>query len=61
MFAIILLKLRLQQILSDIPHDLPALVAYAILVLFVLGIWLGSRSRPGQAGPVADERVEPYS
>lgn len=61
MIASILLKLTLQEILSDIPHDLPALVAYLVLTLFVVGIWLGSRSRPVETGPQSDEGGEPGS
>lgn len=49
MIAIVLLKLTLWEVLVDIPHDVPALVVYLLLGLFVFGIWYGSRSKPGDA------------
>jgi hypothetical protein len=34
-----------KQILTDIPHDGPAFVGYALVALFGAMIWLGSRKR----------------
>jgi hypothetical protein len=36
--------LTFRKVLSDIPHDLPALVVYVLLGAFVFLIWRGSRS-----------------
>jgi hypothetical protein len=38
------LDLTLQEIVANIPHDGPSVVAYAILAIFVATIWLGSRT-----------------
>lgn len=35
--------LTLHKILTDIPHDLPAMVVYVMLGAFVFLIWRGSR------------------
>jgi hypothetical protein len=48
--ALVLFKLTLWEIVSDIPHDGPALVIYMMLALFGAGIWYGSR---GKAAPEA--------
>jgi hypothetical protein len=36
-------RLSLRDIVSDIPHDVPALVVYAMLAVFFGFIWWGSR------------------
>jgi hypothetical protein len=41
--------LTLREVISDIPHDLPALVVYVIIAVFVGFIWWGSRG--GKSGP----------
>jgi hypothetical protein len=33
----------LGRMLADIPHDLPAVVGYALIVLFIYFVWKGSR------------------
>jgi hypothetical protein len=43
--------LTLREVLADIPHDLPAMVVYVLIALFVGFIWWGSRG--GDAGPPA--------
>jgi hypothetical protein len=35
-----------KQILTDIPHDAAAFVAYVLIAAFGVMIWLGSRKRP---------------
>jgi hypothetical protein len=47
MFALTLLELTLREIVADVPHDFAALVTYAVLALFVAGIWYGSRGTSG--------------
>lgn len=51
MFAIAALLqesgLTLRKVITDIPHDVPAMVVYLLLGAFVFLIWRGSRpSRP---------------
>lgn len=41
------------RILSDIPHDGPALVVYVLILGFVGSIWLGSRNS-GRSGTEED-------
>jgi hypothetical protein len=43
--------LTLREVLADIPHDVPAMVVYVLIALFVGFIWWGSRG--GDAGPAA--------
>ena len=51
MFAMILLELTLRDVVSDIPHDAGAMVAYALLAIFIGFIWAGSRGKPGPRAP----------
>lgn len=37
--------LTLREVVSGIPHDGPAIVVYAMLIVFVGFIWLGSRKK----------------
>jgi hypothetical protein len=49
-----LLQLSFRDVVTGIPHDAGALVAYVILGLFVFGIWRGSRpggAKEGQRDP----------
>ncbi|HSJ16174.1 MAG TPA: hypothetical protein VK939_17340 [Longimicrobiales bacterium] len=32
-------------VVQDIPHDVPAFVGYALILAFVVMVWLGSRKR----------------
>ena len=43
--------LTLREVIADIPHDVPAMVVYVLIALFVGFIWWGSRG--GDAGPAA--------
>jgi hypothetical protein len=56
-FALNLLDLTLWEVVSDIPHDFAALVTYVILVLFIAGIWYGSRGRAGSDGGTGTGRA----
>lgn len=47
MISFVLWELTLQEVISDIPHDAGALVAYALLGLFVGFVWMGNRNRGG--------------
>ncbi len=44
MLMFILLDLTLRDVISDIPHDGPAFVAYGVIGLILVFIWLGSRN-----------------
>jgi len=44
--ALVLLKLTVWEVVTDVPHDFAAIVTYAMLALFVVGIWYGSRRNP---------------
>ncbi len=46
MLSLMLLKLTFNDVVSDIPHDLSALVVYLMLGLFIGFIWYGSRGTP---------------
>jgi hypothetical protein len=48
--ALALLKLTFRDVVTDIPHDTPALVVYLLLGLFIAGIWYGSRTRSAREG-----------
>ena len=37
--------LTLREVIADIPHDVPAMVVYVIIALFVGFIWWGSRGK----------------
>jgi hypothetical protein len=43
--------LTLKEIFSGIPHDLGALIAYALLLAFVGFTWYGSRKPATEPGP----------
>jgi hypothetical protein len=48
--------LTLREVLADIPHDLPAMVVYVLIALFVGFIWWGSRggnTRTAAGGPTS--------
>lgn len=51
MLALILLELTLREIVSDIPHDAGAVVAYALLAIFLGFIWAGSRNKSVPRAP----------
>jgi hypothetical protein len=42
--------LTLRKVLADIPHDLPALVVYVLVGLFVGSIWYANRSQSKAGG-----------
>lgn len=44
MFMLIFLQVTFRDLLSDIPHDAGAFVAYGMLALIVALIWAGSRN-----------------
>lgn len=43
--------LTLREVIADIPHDVPAMVVYVLIAVFVGFIWWGSRG--GDAGKAA--------
>lgn len=45
MASLILLRLTLQGVVADVPHDAAAWITYVLLALFVAFVWSGSRSR----------------
>jgi hypothetical protein len=45
MFALALLDLTLREVITDLPHDAGALVAYLMLALFIGFTVMGSRRR----------------
>ena len=45
MLSLILLRLTLAGVVADLPHDLAAWITYALLALFVVFVWSGSRDR----------------
>jgi hypothetical protein len=55
MFLAAFIDLTLSEIISDIPHDMGAVIAYILLILFVGFIVLGSRPRRvgGKSSPGA--------
>lgn len=44
MLALALLRLSFQGVVADIPHDAAAWITYALLALFVVFVWSGSRN-----------------
>lgn len=40
-----LMRLTVEGVLSDVPHDGAAIVTYALLVLFIAFVWSGNRTR----------------
>jgi hypothetical protein len=44
-FSAILQSLTIGDIISDIPHDAGAFVAYVIIAMFIAFIWIGSRQK----------------
>lgn len=44
MFMLIWLEVTFSDLLSDIPHDAGAFVAYGMLALIIALIWAGSRN-----------------
>ncbi len=55
MLSLILWKLTLQEVLTDIPHDPAAFVVYLLLALFIGFIWYGSRAKPKGASIGTEE------
>jgi hypothetical protein len=51
--ALVLMKLTFWEVITDIPHDFAAVVTYAILAMFIVGIWYGSRGKAALATGVA--------
>lgn len=49
--------LTLREVIADIPHDVPAMVVYVLIAVFVGFIWWGSRG--GDAGPAAGGPTSP--
>ncbi|HUE96929.1 MAG TPA: hypothetical protein VMN39_09725 [Longimicrobiaceae bacterium] len=47
---ILLLELTLREVIANIPHDAGAVVAFAVLALFVGFIWIGSRPKANADG-----------
>jgi hypothetical protein len=45
MLALVLLDLTFREVLTDIPHDAGAVIAYIMIALFVVFTFLGSRRR----------------
>jgi hypothetical protein len=46
MFLLALIDLTVREVISDLPHDAGAVIAYILLILFVGFVIIGSR-RPG--------------
>lgn len=44
-FSLALIKLTLQGVVADLPHDTAAWITYALLLLFLAFIWSGSRKQ----------------
>jgi hypothetical protein len=42
-FSLALLRLTLQGVVADIPHDAAAWITYALLALFLAFLWSGTR------------------
>lgn len=57
--ALVLLKLTLKSVLTDIPHDAAAFVTYALLLAFVGFIYLGSRSGREEGSQPAEGPPQP--
>jgi len=53
----VLMDLTFREIVSDIPHDTGAAVAYALLTLFIVAIVYGSRGRSSDPAGTRDETV----
>jgi hypothetical protein len=51
----VLLDLTFREIVSDIPHDSGAFIAYALLALFAAAIIYGSRGRSSEPAGTRDE------
>jgi hypothetical protein len=53
--------LTLHELIADIPHDVPALVVYIMVAVFLFLIWYGSRSGGGSdaAPPTGDGGPSP--
>lgn len=49
--------LTFREVIQDVPHDAPAIVVYAMLALFVMFIWHGSR-KSGKARPENADQTE---
>lgn len=43
-FSLALFKLTLQGVAADIPHDMAAWITYALLILFLVFLWSGTRT-----------------
>jgi hypothetical protein len=48
MFLLALFELTLREIVSGIPHDAGAVIAYTLLILFVGFVVVGSRRTGGE-------------
>ncbi len=44
-FSLALFKLTLQGVVADLPHDAAAWITYALLALFLVFLWSGTRKR----------------
>ncbi|CAN5757413.1 hypothetical protein BH23GEM6_BH23GEM6_25850 [soil metagenome] len=55
MFALVLLDLTFREVISDLPHDAGAMIAYLLLFLFVGFIVIGSRRSSGEPGQPTSE------
>lgn len=54
MFAFSILELTIREIVSELPHDLGALIAYFVLAVFAAFIVYGSRNPEREENSPAD-------
>ena len=40
--------LTFHEVLTNLPHDPPSFVGYALVVAFLYFVWRGGRNRPGK-------------
>lgn len=57
MLSFILLELTFREVISNIPHDVGALLIYLFIALFVAFVWHGSRSKPQPGGQDDDSEA----
>jgi hypothetical protein len=54
MFALILLDLTFREVVSDIPHDAGAVLAYLMIALFIGFTVIGTRRRTDRGSTTPD-------
>jgi len=54
MFALVLLDLTLREVISNLPHDAGAMIAYFLLFMFVALTVIGSRNSGKAVEPPSD-------